>query len=1251
MAIPRSRSVSLSSDHSHISRVSLLSPPPVIPPPAFVSLSAASEIITTKDGYDAPSDENAQVTPEALALLNGFLDHLLFNVLATAKSTKLSCIRPAISDVLKPRLAREVVSVADSELTEYVGSVGDLDGEPELNGSRQPEGGFDLIRAWKLTRLRCMIYTRLGDLEEEDEDEYIEQDALGECDGFPSRFTASVTVAPTTAVFLTAIIEHIAEQALAVAGEAARTRLSAENSDMFDEQRASPSGQHTRFVLEETDMEKLALNATLGRMWRTWRRRIRPAKLSRTLSRESIRPRAYRRYTFDLSRRDSETAHTCEPDPSSIPLPPSPTVEAQDQTDVQVKEFGTPWLLNDADFEAVTLEAVVAHKVRPRSLMVFSSSSASHKSGSSNSSSPTNASSPQVAKPVRHTRSRSFPNDAYNPSGSLTLDPGTIHQPRTQALEQKHLDTMPERDEPSESVQRETGISVTLAPLESSPSEKQDPKRQEKGYRDLDTAREATVEPSGRVACEGVAISQPDGVEPLELSRSVQQEQRSKAPEAAVKDETSAFQPQEQYSSNYLPHKEGMSATRAGELPEGRLSRQELDTEVSDSTTRQPVIVSPSEAKPPITALSAPNDGTTHTWPKGLAQVPQSPRPSTASRTVSRPAESPTAAFLNRDENEGSQRPPSQPRAASRMSNASQHGHRRSGSIASPGTERAAVQRLSRQTSLSTSSSNYSVSRGSDSFDRRPLTAGAPASPVRGKLKSPIGRPQGDPASPRLRASSETSRMSAGTSDSPGNKSDLDKLIHSDETLHFTLTPKNMRDIEEPEQPARSTTAGLADFLRNTAPREDPKQPKTPPAPFAGAASLPPVAESKSADIPKQKPVVPRPQPIEVAASKNPRMSQLQPRDARPVSGSTSDIVEFLRSTGPALSKNAPQNQGEVAQPLAQRPAQRNFSNTSSEVSGKLAGRDIPESRSPGSRLQARSAASGTGGETSDLIDFIRTGPPTVGAHRIPRAVAPFQDTADSDHSELGSSNNGRDSIQDGRSIANRSHTSFSSNTGLLDSVDRASSQASIVRRTSVPGDAHIETRPSRRHLQARDPYIVDFEEDEEDDDLDELLGTRRPKRKQESLMDFLRSVPGPPGQEESPQSLWGSTALAENPRSGTSLGAPSMRSRLMSKTSLDRIPTLKSSKASLRSFADSSGQSTYSTKVGSERNPGFAGPRSQTMNPTRRQTETGALTGLLKSTGPPPPRAYVAMTGGKVKDSSSSPFSRFFGRRKKVEA
>jgi hypothetical protein len=45
-----------------------------------------------------------------------------------------------------------------------------------------------------------------------------------------------------------------------------------------------------------------------------------------------------------------------------------------------------------------------------------------------------------------------------------------------------------------------------------------------------------------------------------------------------------------------------------------------------------------------------------------------------------------------------------------------------------------------------------------------------------------------------LRSSSDASRRSSdATSD---DKSDLDKLIKSNETLRYTLTPRNMREME-----------------------------------------------------------------------------------------------------------------------------------------------------------------------------------------------------------------------------------------------------------------------------------------------------------------------------------------------------------------------------------------------------------------------------------------------------------------------
>ncbi|RMJ23273.1 hypothetical protein PHISP_05851 [Aspergillus sp. HF37] len=220
-SVPRSRSTSISSD-SQLSRINLVSPPSVDPKPAFIASSAASQIITTDQEFNTAdfvaedestgSAASALVTPTALEALNGFLDHLLFNILAAAKSTRLSCIRPAVADVLKPRLAREVVSVADDELSDYIG--GAEDEQFEFPGGEAPGGDFDLIRSWKLTRLRSMVYTRLGDMEEDDEDEYIAQERLGESEGASRRFSSHVgNITPAAAIFLTSIIEYIGEQA------------------------------------------------------------------------------------------------------------------------------------------------------------------------------------------------------------------------------------------------------------------------------------------------------------------------------------------------------------------------------------------------------------------------------------------------------------------------------------------------------------------------------------------------------------------------------------------------------------------------------------------------------------------------------------------------------------------------------------------------------------------------------------------------------------------------------------------------------------------------------------------------------------------------------------------------------------------------------------------------------------------------------------------------------------------------------
>lgn len=793
----RSRSTSLSSD-SQISRIGLLSPPPVNPEPVFVSSSAASEIVTSDQEYNAVgfvgdeegiiANDSAVVTPAALSLLNGFLDHLLFNILAAAKSTKLSCIRPAVADVLKPRLAKEVVSAADDELSEYVGGP---DADVEFHGNRKSDEVFDLIRSWKLTRLRCMVYTRLGDLEEDDEEEYIAKDSLGERDGVRRSFARRMNVTPATAIFLTSIIEYIGEQALVIAGEAARTRLSAKYNDDHDELTQSSPRQDNRLVVEDTDMEKLALNATLGRLWRTWRRRIRAPRLSRTLSRESLGSRVYR-HTFDSGRKNSMADH-----PEPVP-PSSPTTETQEQIEPvpmvpriienDAHEVEIPTSSADGDFEIVTMEAVVAHKVRPRSLMVFASSP---KTATSSASSPIIAPAPQEPKSTtRHARSKSLPNDSYAPLNSSNEDQKDGRTSRSPSLEQKHLDTMYERDEPAESVEPEAGVSTPSPQLDSSQTETQDSNDQTMNgvheNQNHSAVQDAVVDPSRHVESIDVETSQLDHVRPSGSTPSDQKQQEAGAAEGHQADEEQTSEP----------------------LEEQPLHHQRPDSvEVPEPTQSQPVVnrdtVVPPKAETSVTtpavssARSAGDDATTDTSPQELAQVPERTRPPMAPRGISQKTELTSSAASNRDESEGSQRRPSWPKSSSPKV---PHSHRQSTSAASVGTERAAVQRLSGRPSLSITSSSYSGSRRSDSFnsgrEKRPITSGSPASPVREKLKGLIGRSQGDSTSLSMRTSSETSCVSVGSGDSADDKSALDRLIHSDETIHFTLTPKNMRDIE-----------------------------------------------------------------------------------------------------------------------------------------------------------------------------------------------------------------------------------------------------------------------------------------------------------------------------------------------------------------------------------------------------------------------------------------------------------------------
>lgn len=365
-------------------------------------------------------------------------------------------------------------------------------------------------------------------------------------------------------------------------------------------------------------------------------------------------------------------------------------------------------------------------------------------------------------------------------------------------------------------------------------------------------------------------------------------------------------------------------------------------------------------------------------------------------------------------------------------------------------------------------------------------------------------------------------------------------------------------------------------------------------------ASIP---KSRSAELPKPKPAE--------RMSVQPKSKTTQARDARPTGESTRDFADFIKSTGPPIPASSGPSGAGAATPANGTPAR--------SVNA------VPKSpsRGNGPKLQARSAVPTKGDQTSDLIDFIREGPPTPGVHRIPRVVAPFRDTTDSEDPEtseperLEKAPPTRSSLAStqGSSMANKSFTSVGSRTGLLESTQRTTTQTSTSSKVSAPSkNVSEDPFPARKQRRVKDPYAIDSDDE---DDLDELLEPQKPKREEESLMDFLRNVP-PPEAQPPPQPFNISS---------------SNKARILGKqSSVQQQPG-----------AHPAGQSNYAVKVGMERNggsvrgPGIGG----------RQTETSALADFLKNTGPPEPPAPRVP---EKKDSGANSISRLFTRRKKVE-
>jgi len=412
-----------------------------------------------------------------------------------------------------------------------------------------------------------------------------------------------------------------------------------------------------------------------------------------------------------------------------------------------------------------------------------------------------------------------------------------------------------------------------------------------------------------------------------------------------------------------------------------------------------------------------------------------------------------------------------------------------------------------------------------------------------------------------------------------------------------------------------------------------------------------------------------------------------QPRDARVERDSIGDFAEFIRSTGPpgaSYDDIIPKSALAVNGHRGQNSTVRNVRTSSPRVGASPTTPRRSQS-SATRRLQAREAVVPQSGNSSDLIDFIRQGPPSEKTHdnpRIPRTVAPFRTTMDSD--QMSGAGGAKVSELTG-SDPRRSQASMSNENSMRSVESSVTSQSALLnshnsKKPAPPqnfnnfGDDDL--MPKRKTRRVRDPYAIDLSDEEDEFDAPPA----KPAIQEESLADFLRNVP-PPAQstttpifqaaeqpvakKASAPSLMARLSRNSNSHSKPTSAHSSSQSITRAKNDApQRIPisasktvitqSSASSPASNRR-ASSTTNSSYVSRLDSERKPGKVLQKSYeprepvgARGPVR--TATSDLADFLRNTPPPPSNGPQRLSiGSELKEEGG--FARMFSRRKKAAA
>ncbi|KAF8426968.1 hypothetical protein EV426DRAFT_427575 [Tirmania nivea] len=1089
------------------------------PDPAFIAPAAATQIVTNNhEGFfDDQTIVSAGaptilVTGPALRLLNQFLDYLLYSFLATAKSTSLPVLSTAVTAVLNKKLARDAILGADEELQSYLG--GTEEDEADRNGHYDSESGdWDLERTWRRTRVRCMIYSSLGDLEEDDEAMYAPGDHLeGAVGSQQCNWNSDVhgVLSPAVAIWLTAILEFVGEQTLLIAGDATIARYSAlcTAASAVEEISGRPPVPE-RPMVEELDIEKVALNPSLGRVWRQWRKKLRGTGLSMLFSPSdnmshhwSSRP--------STSRSLSGIEWTDATGAAALPLPmpaypeqlrASPGLDSEPTSSQRGHELrghelekSLPDLMEDELVGGKMEEDIDAKNPLTPLWETGSNLDGPAESEVTEFEDDNTDIELWLAKYDYGRRPRSMILFPWTVSQfNLPADPMLIKRPHSLPP----LDTPLEAVEPIVPEHILVDSSTDLSLVVHLPEDARSKADRIMALEQAELQKQLAADGNFRSQVLGPPDTTITGTleRGLTINTSVADDTDFES-DAPAEIEEACFARASNYVKAVSP-KEIQCITLTPNL--GRSKRRVKGKASKSSLTESSGTGSGKTLNGPLTPVAEIQRGDREPAISDFRETIDTAMGSSDNETLPTPVA--RLIIFKKIIHDRSLSDPSPPRPSSshtkrRSSSSSTRPDCIEGAPSSPST----LSERSGRMCVRTSSGGADDLRPSSSMSRivsRPIhTSGSMASQNSHGLKSFMTWPgdSGKRSDVDDTSSLRSERLLNRSKTRDEKERSFEELIQSGGTIVCTLTPDEIRGIELPE-PSSSYTAGdLAE---------------------SGVETPRPASKAKSVAV-------------KVPAS--------LARDARVEDITASrDLALFLRSTGPpertVSSPKATTSYSTTSNPLKAskvvgsapftksspsagiQPASLTLTVPSVMTLQRIDTRPSTIQSNNKKRFVAREASGSTGDSTSALADFFRnTLPPIEGEdvvqHRISRSVAPFRTTIDSAQFDIADAATQKliyePTMEPGLTATDSYQPSMTTSTGLLNSVvkrneELTSAKLHTLRRTP------IRDGPVRTQRRVRDPYAIDDDDFDMEDDID--LITRAPARQEESLADFLRNA------------------------------------------------------------------------------------------------------------------------------------------------